>query len=125
MLLTSHRHSAVTISEYVAISSILASKIMSLKRKSNVLGLLYAALELEWGYIRAITPFYSVYDLSPVTTALLAKVKADKCQAASTIRAYWFPKGGGYQVRDYKELGRLLPADNDISGGRLMLLLLH
>jgi hypothetical protein len=73
--------------------------------KSNVLGLLYAALELEWGFIRAITPFYSVYDLSPISTSL-AKIKADKSKAASTIRAYWSPKGGGYQVSDRDRLGR-------------------
>ena len=33
--------------------------------QSNALGLLYAQLELDYGYIRAITPMYTTYELTP------------------------------------------------------------
>ncbi|KAJ7054134.1 ATP-dependent DNA helicase [Mycena amicta] len=58
--------------------------------KLNVLNLLYAQLELEWGYLRAVTPFYS--------TAKGAKIMNDKSTDASTVRAGWRTKGEKFEV---------------------------
>lgn len=66
--------------------------------QQNVLNLLYAQLELDYNYIRAVTPFYSVYDISSKTADGLKKVMASTSPAAKAIRTYWVPKGGGYQV---------------------------
>lgn len=55
-------------------------------------------MELDYNYIRAITPFYSVYDLSSRSADGWGKVLADNSDAAKTIKMYWFPRGGGYQV---------------------------
>ncbi|KIJ68526.1 hypothetical protein HYDPIDRAFT_24796 [Hydnomerulius pinastri MD-312] len=66
--------------------------------RPNVLGLCYAQLELDYGYIRAITPFYSVYDLSARTGEGWNKVLADNSDAAKTIKMYWAPRGSAYQI---------------------------
>ncbi|KAF9229212.1 ATP-dependent DNA helicase [Gyrodon lividus] len=66
--------------------------------RPNVLGLCYAQLELDYNYIRAITPFYSVYDLSSRSASGWSKVLADHSDAAKTIKMYWSPRGGGYQI---------------------------
>ncbi|KAH7929308.1 ATP-dependent DNA helicase [Leucogyrophana mollusca] len=66
--------------------------------RPNVLGLAYAHLELDYNYIRAITPFYQVYDLSKRTDVDWDKVMADSSQAGKTIRKYWSPRSSGYQI---------------------------
>ncbi|KAH9858087.1 ATP-dependent DNA helicase [Lenzites betulinus] len=66
--------------------------------RQNVLNLSYAQLELDYGYIRATTPYYSVYDISKKTADGWAKVMADNSPPAKAIRSYWTSKGGGYQV---------------------------
>ena len=66
--------------------------------QQNVLGLLYAQLELDYGYIRAVTPFYSIYDISSRSDAGWQKVLNDPSPAAVEIRTYWKAKGSGYQV---------------------------
>ncbi|KIM75419.1 hypothetical protein PILCRDRAFT_98975 [Piloderma croceum F 1598] len=65
---------------------------------ANVLGLCYAQLELDYGYIRAITPFYSVYELSACSSEGWTKVWADKSTAANTVRKYWSPRGTSYTI---------------------------
>ncbi|PCH33726.1 ATP-dependent DNA helicase [Wolfiporia cocos MD-104 SS10] len=65
--------------------------------RQNVLGLCYAQLELDYGYIRAITPFYSIYDISAQSPDGWQKVMADDSPLAKVIRTYWRPKGAGYQ----------------------------
>ncbi|KAI0825027.1 ATP-dependent DNA helicase [Trametes gibbosa] len=66
--------------------------------RQNVLNLSYAQLELDYGYIRATTPYYSLYDLSSKTADGWAKVMADNSPAAKAIRTYWKSKGRGHQV---------------------------
>ncbi|KAI0778291.1 ATP-dependent DNA helicase [Trametes elegans] len=66
--------------------------------RSNVLNLCYAQLELDYGYIRATTPYFSLYDISAKTPAGWQKVMSDTSPAATAIRTYWRPKGSGYQV---------------------------
>jgi hypothetical protein len=66
--------------------------------QANVLGLCYAQLELDYGYIRALTPFYSVYELSACSSEGWTKVWADKSTAANTVRKYWSPRGTSYTV---------------------------
>ncbi|KAF8846312.1 ATP-dependent DNA helicase [Paxillus ammoniavirescens] len=93
--------------------------------RPNVLGLCYAQLELDYNYIRAITPFYSVYDLSSRTADGWGKVLADDSDAAKTIKMYWFPRGGGYQIdvviaanssgKDRNDLARKI-SDWELSG---------
>ncbi|KAI0698422.1 ATP-dependent DNA helicase [Cerioporus squamosus] len=66
--------------------------------RQNVLGLLYAQLELDYGYIRAVTPFYSIYDISSRNAEGWRKVMSDSSPAAVAIRTNWMTKGNGYTV---------------------------
>ncbi|KAH9950424.1 ATP-dependent DNA helicase [Amylocystis lapponica] len=66
--------------------------------RSNVLNLCYAQLELDYQYIRAITPFYSIYDITARTDAGLKKIVADKSPVAQAIRRYWTRRGASYSV---------------------------
>ncbi|KDQ63470.1 hypothetical protein JAAARDRAFT_119479 [Jaapia argillacea MUCL 33604] len=66
--------------------------------RSNVLNLCYAQLELDYSFIRAVTPFYVVYDLSAKDDSGWQKVLADKSPAAMTIRNHWSRKASGYQI---------------------------
>ncbi|KAI0756886.1 ATP-dependent DNA helicase [Daedaleopsis nitida] len=66
--------------------------------RQNVLGLLYAQLELDYGYIRAITPFFSIYDISQRGAGGLQKIMADNSAPAKAIRTYWTSKGSGYTI---------------------------
>ncbi|KAG2154770.1 ATP-dependent DNA helicase [Suillus clintonianus] len=63
--------------------------------RANVLGLCYAQLELDYNYIRAVTPFYSQYNISSRTADGWQKVLGDKSEAAKTIKMYWSPR---YQI---------------------------
>ncbi|KAI0655184.1 ATP-dependent DNA helicase [Cubamyces menziesii] len=66
--------------------------------RSNVLNLCYAQLELDYGYIRAVTPFFSIYDISAKTATGFQQVMADSSPAAVAIRRFWKPIGARYQV---------------------------
>ncbi|KZT30636.1 ATP-dependent DNA helicase [Neolentinus lepideus HHB14362 ss-1] len=67
--------------------------------RSNVLNLCYAQLELDYNYLRAVTPFYSVYTLSQRTATGWNKVLSDTSDAAKAIKGSWIPKrGGGHEV---------------------------
>lgn len=58
-----------------------------------MLNLCYAQLELDYGYLRAVTPFYSVYDITIRGNADRQKVLNDDTYYAKLIRQYWSPKG--------------------------------
>ncbi|TFK57018.1 ATP-dependent DNA helicase [Heliocybe sulcata] len=66
--------------------------------KPNVLNYFYAELELDHGYIRAVTPFFSVYTLSETTSEGWEKVLSDTSDAAIAIRESWIPTDGGHEV---------------------------
>ncbi|KAG2369391.1 hypothetical protein BDR07DRAFT_1267607 [Suillus spraguei] len=66
--------------------------------RANALGLCYAELELDYNYIRTVTPFYSQYDISSRTTDGWQKVMGDKSEAAKTIKMYWSPRSSTYQI---------------------------
>ncbi|KAH7913025.1 ATP-dependent DNA helicase [Hygrophoropsis aurantiaca] len=66
--------------------------------RANVLGLAYAHLELDYSYIRAVTPFYQVYDLSKRSDTDWNKVMVDSSEAARAIRKFWSPRSSGYQI---------------------------
>ncbi|KAI0053325.1 ATP-dependent DNA helicase [Auriscalpium vulgare] len=66
--------------------------------RPNVLNLCYATLELQYKYIRAITPFYSQYDISGRASDGMQKVMAATSPAAQTIRTYWKSRGAGYTI---------------------------
>ncbi|EIN14131.1 ATP-dependent DNA helicase [Punctularia strigosozonata HHB-11173 SS5] len=67
------------------------------KECSNVLGLSYASLELDYGFIRAVTPFYAVYDIT-LRGGDFNKVLLDNSAAAKAVRGAWVAKAGGYQI---------------------------
>ena len=67
--------------------------------QSNVLNLCDAQLELDYHYLRAVRPFYSVFDISSRGGDGLSRVLADNTPAAKTIRQYWTTKSSGYSVR--------------------------
>lgn len=62
------------------------------------MGLCYATLELDYEYIRAVTPFYSIYEIEARNSNGWNKVLSDKGKAATTIRSYWSPRAGGKYV---------------------------
>ncbi|RDB29220.1 putative ATP-dependent DNA helicase RecQ [Hypsizygus marmoreus] len=65
--------------------------------RPNVLNLCYAQLELDYGYLRAITPFYSVYEINPRSNGW-ASIAANKSAIAAAIRAHCRPKGAKYEI---------------------------
>ena len=71
----------------------------------NVLNLSYAQLELDHGYIRATTPFYSIYDISSRNADGWGVVTSDQSPAAKAIRTYWKSKASSHQVRDMEVRG--------------------
>ena len=59
-------------------------------RQRNTLGLLYATLELQFGLLRATTPFYSQYALKPSKESHRFKeIESDSSPIAKVIRNYW------------------------------------
>ncbi|KAJ7492693.1 ATP-dependent DNA helicase [Mycena latifolia] len=68
------------------------------KLNSNVLNLCYAQLELDHGFIRAVTPFYSVYEITPRGTAGRTSILNDKSKEAGTIRTYWRAKADKFEI---------------------------
>ncbi|TFK57019.1 ATP-dependent DNA helicase [Heliocybe sulcata] len=66
--------------------------------RMNVLNYFYAELELDHGYVRAVTPFYSVYTLSENTSEGWEKVLSDTSDAAIAIRESWVAKSAGHEV---------------------------
>ncbi|KAL6309884.1 ATP-dependent DNA helicase [Sparassis latifolia] len=66
--------------------------------RQNVLNLCYAQLELDYSYIRAVTPFYSIYDITARTPAGWNKVLADNSPIGKAIRNQWTLKGTGHSV---------------------------
>ncbi|KAJ7293505.1 ATP-dependent DNA helicase [Mycena rebaudengoi] len=66
--------------------------------RSNVLNLCYAQLELDYGFIRAVTPFYSIYDITPRGASERAIILADKSREALAIRGCWRVKNDKYEV---------------------------
>ncbi|KAJ7634230.1 ATP-dependent DNA helicase [Mycena polygramma] len=66
--------------------------------RSNVLNLCYAQLELEYGFIRATTPFYSVYEITPRGSAERASLYNDKSNEAKIIRNNWRDKGTKFEI---------------------------
>ncbi|KAF8309724.1 ATP-dependent DNA helicase [Clavulina sp. PMI_390] len=70
--------------------------------RANVLNLLYAELELTHGYIRAATPLYQTYDLTPRTpksSELMAKDSSPAARATfKRLRATKSKKGDGWKI---------------------------
>jgi len=66
--------------------------------RQTVLNLCFAELELDYKYIRATTPFYSVYEMTANARDGWSKVLTDKSPAAVAIRDCWTLKGSSYLV---------------------------
>ncbi|TFY82334.1 hypothetical protein EWM64_g1675 [Hericium alpestre] len=66
--------------------------------RPNVLNLCYAHLELDYGYIRAVTPFYSIYLLTARSADAWAKIDACNTEAAKVIRTHWTTKGANREI---------------------------
>ena len=62
------------------------------KCQYNVLNLCYAQLELDSKYLKAVTPFYSVFDIKSRSAGGWSKVRKESTPAAQTIRKYWKEK---------------------------------
>ncbi|KAF5385259.1 hypothetical protein D9615_001455 [Tricholomella constricta] len=65
--------------------------------QQNVLNLCYAQLELDYGYLRAITPFYSVYEIAPRGNGW-ASILSNKSKVGTAIRSNCRPKGRKYEI---------------------------
>ncbi|KAJ6604577.1 ATP-dependent DNA helicase [Mycena vulgaris] len=83
--------------------------------RSNVLNLCYAQLELDYGFIRAVTPFYSVYEITPRGGAERASILNDKSKEAATIRTYWRDKGNKFEVNVVDAAARSGVDRNDLA----------
>nr|VWO96695.1 Pre-mRNA-splicing ATP-dependent RNA helicase PRP28 (EC [Ganoderma boninense] len=83
--------------------------------RQNVLNLCYAQLELDYGYIRATTPFFSIYDISQRDANGWSKVLGNSSPAAKAIRTYWSAKGNGYQINTVLTAERAGIERSDIS----------
>ncbi|KZT06011.1 ATP-dependent DNA helicase [Laetiporus sulphureus 93-53] len=68
--------------------------------KPTFLNQCYAQLELHHKYLRAVTPFYSVYEISARTDDGWAMVLEDRSPAATAIREHWKcnRKGDTYKI---------------------------
>ncbi|PBL01411.1 ATP-dependent DNA helicase [Armillaria gallica] len=66
--------------------------------KTSILGLCYAQLELQHKYIRAVTPFYEIYEITFRDAEGMKQVKTDSSKAAKAIRANWQSKTSGFQI---------------------------
>ncbi|KAF8919658.1 ATP-dependent DNA helicase [Mucidula mucida] len=66
--------------------------------RANVLALCYAHLELQHKCIRAVTPFYSTYDISQRTSDGWQIVMKDTSRAAQALRSNWSARGSSYQI---------------------------
>lgn len=66
----------------------------------TVLGLLFASLELQHGYMRAVTPFYSKYDLEPKGNGL-SQMQGETGFVADTLRKNWKKGTKYYGVRSF------------------------
>ncbi|KAJ7225586.1 ATP-dependent DNA helicase [Mycena pura] len=66
--------------------------------RPNVLNLCYARLELDYGFIRAVTPFYAVYDITPCDNQGRTSIFNDKSKEAATIRSHWADKGSKFMI---------------------------
>ena len=65
----------------------------------NVLNLCYAQLELESDHLKAVTPFYSVFNFKPRSDDGWSKVENENTPVARTIQNNWEEKGtSGYWV---------------------------
>ncbi|KAJ7932472.1 P-loop containing nucleoside triphosphate hydrolase protein [Mycena leptocephala] len=83
--------------------------------RSNVLNLCYAQLELDYGFIRAVTPFYSVYEITPRGSAERASLFNDKSQEAVTIRTNWRDKGNKFEINVVETATRTRADRNDLA----------
>ncbi|KAF8587332.1 ATP-dependent DNA helicase [Ramaria rubella] len=66
--------------------------------RSNTLGLLYAQLELDFNYIRAVTPFYAVYEIRERDSGCWKHVLSDNSDEAKIIRRYWRSSGKYHRI---------------------------
>ncbi|KAI0274720.1 ATP-dependent DNA helicase [Gloeopeniophorella convolvens] len=78
---------------------------------SNVLNLSYAQLELDFNFLRGVTPFYSVYEISSRSSEGWSRVLGCSTPAAKVIKTHWKPRGGGYLIdvesaANYSEVDR-------------------
>ncbi|KAF8078699.1 ATP-dependent DNA helicase [Lyophyllum atratum] len=65
--------------------------------RQNVLNLCYAQLELDYGHLRAITPFYAVYEIIPRGNGW-GSILSNKSKIAVAIRSHCRPKGQKYEI---------------------------
>lgn len=63
-----------------------------------MLNLLYAQLELTHGYIRATTPMYQCYDITPRNPGVALELARDKYPAAATTFKLLKPKKTGWSI---------------------------
>ncbi|KAK7064288.1 putative ATP-dependent DNA helicase RecQ [Favolaschia claudopus] len=66
--------------------------------RANVLNLCYAQLELDYGFIRAVTPFFSIYEITPRDGNGRASMYNDQSKEAVTIRTHWRDKGFKFEI---------------------------
>ena len=57
--------------------------------KPNMLSLLFALLELDYGLLRAVTPYYEVFALSEKQPGGLEKCKQDTSDVGRLINQCW------------------------------------
>ncbi|CAL1695603.1 unnamed protein product [Somion occarium] len=66
--------------------------------RQNVLNLCYAQLELDYNHLRAVTPFYSVFEINSRTSDGWQKVMSDNSPAAKVVKQYWTSKTSAHVI---------------------------
>jgi hypothetical protein len=64
-----------------------------------LLDILFAYLELEYRLIRAVTPCYTVYDITPRNESMQRDLMKQDSEEAKTIQRHWRSKKTGWEVR--------------------------
>jgi len=64
-----------------------------------LLNICFAYLELEFKLLRAITPCYTIYDITLTNESMRKELMNEDSVEAKTIQKHWRPKKHGWQVR--------------------------
>jgi len=73
-----------------------------------LLNICFAYLELEYKLIRAVTPCYTVYDITLPNESMRKELMNEDSKEAKTIQKHWRSKKNGWEVRG-NERGVILP----------------
>ncbi|ORY25849.1 ATP-dependent DNA helicase [Naematelia encephala] len=66
--------------------------------RQGMLNILFALMELDYGLLRATTPFYEIYKITPKDARAWTRAQADNGKAAVAVRKCWRKTGASYEL---------------------------